>query len=112
MRRFARSLGVHHSSLSRLLRSRSAIAHHTVYRLGGRLDLSEAELARFAQSEAEHALRRVLRRPDFTPNVRFIASAACLPMDLVQIAIQSLLRQGRLQMIRRDVWVIREALGT
>ncbi|MFM8534191.1 MAG: helix-turn-helix domain-containing protein [Acidimicrobiia bacterium] len=106
LRGFARAVGVHHSTLSRLLRSRRPVPHRTVSALGRRLGLSRQEVALFAARENVAAVAEAIGRATFRPDARWLASVAGISVDGVHVALQTLLRLGRLRMVSRLEWVL------
>ena len=105
LRRFAAQLGVHHATISRLLRGTRPIPERTVRAAGSRLGLSAAQLDALVLAEHEAAVLLAIGQPAFRPASRWLATVSGLPVDRVNIAIQSLLRTGRLRMVARDRWV-------
>jgi transcriptional regulator with XRE-family HTH domain len=105
LRRFAARLGVHHATISRLLRGTRPIPERTVRAIGDRLGLSAAHVDALVLAEHEAAVLLAIRQPAFRPASRWLATVSGLPLDSVNIAIQSLLRTGRLTMPARDRWI-------
>ena len=105
LRRFAAQLGVHHATISRLLRGTRPVPERTVRAVGSRIGLSAAQLDALVLAEHEAAVLLAIRQPAFRPASRWLATVSGLPIDSVNIAIQSLLRTGRLRMVARDRWV-------
>jgi len=104
LRAFARFLGVHHATLSRLLRGGGPVAPRCVRSIGGRLGLAAADVALLAGRENEAAVLAALRRPGFRADSRWLASAAGIPVNDVNIALHALLQQRRLRMLSRERW--------
>ena len=105
LRAFAQSLQVHHSALSRLLASRAGVAPRTVRRLARRLGLSREAIALMCRDEAESRVAEaVLRCGARRPHSRLIASLTGVPLDGVNVALQSLLARGALQMREATHW--------
>lgn len=107
MRRFAQSLGVHHATLSRLCRGTRPVPARTVNVVGSALGLGEAERIRLIGLEEAAAVAAAIARPGFRPGSRAVAVLSGLPIDKVNIALHTLLRDGHLQMVSRGEWVIR-----
>ena len=105
LRRLAAQVGVHHATISRLLRGNKPVPERTVRALGSRLGLSAQELDALVLAENEAAVLLAIARPAFRPASRWLATVSGLPLDRVNVAIQSLLRTGRLRMLARDRWI-------
>ena len=86
LRGFARAMGVHHSTLSRLLS-------------GDRVQ------ALIAGEDIELVIRAV-ERPTFRPQSRWLASVSGIPVDRVNIALQTLLRRRQLRMLTTAQWSV------
>jgi transcriptional regulator with XRE-family HTH domain len=106
LRRFAVRLGVHHATLSRVLRGTKPIAERTVRALGGRIGISAAELEMLVETENAALVLLVIGRPAFRPSSRWLATVAGISVDRVNIALQELLRTGSLNMVARDRWTV------
>ena len=107
LRAFARALGVHHATLSRLLNGRQPVQARTVQSLGPKLRLSAPEVAAIVALEDAAAVVSGIGRPSFRPDSRWLASVAGISVDRVNIAIESLLRGGRLRMPSPTRWQLR-----
>ncbi len=106
MRGFSRVVGLHHSTLSRLLRGGRPVSAQTIGRVGARIGLSRTQPAAFAAREDVVAVALAISRASFRPDSRWLASAAGISIDRVNVAIQALLRCGQLRMLSRRRWVI------
>jgi len=106
LRAFARVLGLHHSTLSRLLRGRRPVSAHTVGVIGARIGLSRIETASFAAREDVAAVALAIDRSTFRPDSRWLASVAGISVDRVNISLQTLLRQRQLRMLSQRQWLI------
>ena len=106
LRGFARAVGLHHSTVSRLLRSSRPMSMRTVSTIGKRLGVSSRETAAFVALEDEVAVVLAIKRPAFRPDSRWLASVAGISVDRVNISLQTLLRCGRRRMLSRQQWVI------
>jgi len=111
LRRFASQLGVHHATLSRLLRGSRPVPERTVRAVGIRLGLPASELDALVLAEQEAAVLLAIRQPAFRPASRWLATVSGLPVDRVNVALQTLLRTGRLRMVARDRWITGETNG-
>lgn len=106
MRGFARAIGVHHATLSRLLRGTRPVPARTVHALCSALGISEAERTRMVGLEEAAAVALAIARPGFRPGSREVAVLSGLPLDNVNIALHALLRSGQLRMVSPGAWVI------
>jgi transcriptional regulator with XRE-family HTH domain len=106
LRRFARALGVHHATLSRLLRGRGAVPARAVRATGKALGLSPVDIARLIAAEETEAVIGAIGRPAFRADSRHLAMAAGIPLDDVNIALHRLLRDGRLRMVAPTTWIV------
>lgn len=104
LRRFARVLGVHHATASRLLHGAGPVAERSIRRVSSRLGTSSEETGRMCVAEREEAVLDAIGRRAFRPDTRWIASAAGITVDQINITLQSLLRTGRLRMVSERLW--------
>ncbi|MEO8682556.1 MAG: helix-turn-helix domain-containing protein [Vicinamibacterales bacterium] len=106
LRGFARLLGVHHATLSRLLNGAGPVHPRTIGALGPRLGLTPSQMTKMVAAEDAVALTAAIRRAAFRPDSRWLASVSGMSVDRVNIALQRLLRSGRLQMRSANQWVL------
>jgi plasmid maintenance system antidote protein VapI len=106
LRGFARSLGVHHATLSRLLNGRGPVRQETVTVLAARLGIASTALPWLVQAEDAARIVEAIRRETFRPDTRWIASVSNISIDRVNVALQRLLRERRLRMRSRTEWVV------
>lgn len=104
LRQFARGLGVHHSTVSRLLRGARPVPSRTLITMAGRLGMSSAQVAGFLAREEVAAVVDAIGRSAFRPDSRWLATVAGISVDSVNIALQELLRTGSLRMTSRERW--------
>jgi len=104
LRAFARMLGIDHSSLSQILRRRRRLTARVMRRLGAALRVAPADVARAAAQANADTLARVVRDPAFRPDCRWIASKLGIRLDEVQLALQEVLRTGRVVMRTSRRW--------
>lgn len=104
LRRFAVALGVDHSTLSRLLRSRGPVASRSIRALAVPLRLSKAEQQRYCAEEAAAAVLDAARDPSLPKSSRHLASKLGISLDAVNISLQSLLSQRALSMPTQHHW--------
>lgn len=106
LRGFARVLGVHHAGLSRLLTGTQPVQERTIRALGPRLGLSSSQLAAMVAREDAAAVVAGIARPSFRPDSRWLATRAGISVDRVNIAIEALIRGGRLRMLSAREWQV------
>ena len=111
MRRFARSLRTHHSTLSRLLNGGRPIQARTIDRLGRSLGLSASQVRACVAGEDAAAICRAVRRAAFRPDSRWLATVCGLSIDRVNIALHALIYDGRLRMVAADRWIVLDTHG-
>lgn len=104
LRRFARVLGVHHATASRLLGADGPMAERSIRRIGKRLGMAARELERLCAREKEEAVLEAVGRRTFKPDTRWLASVSGIGIDQVNITLQTLLRTGRLRMVSTRQW--------
>ena len=104
LRAFARTLGTHHSTLSRILDGRRRLTPRAVRRLGPRLGLAPPEVAAACGAENAAEVLRVVGDARFRPDSRWIATMTGIPLDDVNVALHHLLRQRRLAMHTAHTW--------
>lgn len=106
LRAFARDLGADHAALSQVLRGRRVLSPRKIRAFGRRLKWTEAEIAEAVEVHHAEAILRLLRRPAFRANSRWIATRTGLPLDATNAALSRLLRERRLVMETRERWVV------
>lgn len=111
MRGFARTLGVHHATLSRLLSDDRPLQARTIQTLAPRLGFSPREIEAFVSHEDLAVVAAAIDRPAFRPSSRWLASVSGISVDRVNVALQSLLRCGRLRMASASRWLIVPDMG-
>ncbi|HEX6099826.1 MAG TPA: helix-turn-helix domain-containing protein [Thermoanaerobaculia bacterium] len=104
LRQFARGLGIHHSTASRLLRGSRPVPSRTLVTVAGHLRMSSAETADFLAREDVAAVVDAIGRSRFRPDSRWLASVAGISVDSVNIVLQKLLRTGSLRMVSKERW--------
>ena len=96
LRAFAGALGVDHSTLSQIVRGTRRVTARTLRALGARLGMSAAAIELQCAAENESAILGVVARSDFRANSRWIAVVLGMPLDEVNVALQTLLRRRQL----------------
>ena len=74
-----------------------------------RLGMSNAEIEAVVRYETEAAVASAICRSTFRAESRWLATVTGLPIDCVNMTLQSLLRQGRLVMLSRG-WQVRDLM--
>ena len=108
LRSFARSLGVHNSSLSRLIGQRKRLTSATAQTLGTKLGLSRGEIASAIAHEHAEILAGLVGHHAFRADSRWLAVMSGLPIDDVNVALHALLHSRRLTMTRANQWRLEE----
>lgn len=104
LRGFARSLGIHHSTLSRIFDSRRRLTPRRIQLLGERLGLTTNQITEACMVENCASILRVVGDRRFRANSRWIAMMTGIPIDEVNVALHRLLYERRLTMGSRAVW--------
>lgn len=108
LRAFARALAMDHSALSRLLRRPAGAAPRSIHRIGRRLGWSPAQIDALCLAEHQPLIAAAVRRPDFRPSSRWLAAVTGLPVDAVNLTLQTLISSGRLRLMARDRWQLQD----
>ena len=103
-RALARSLGMHHATLSRLLRGHTRASPATLRSVAARLGVRPAHVAELLAANDALRVETALARRGARPSSRWIASVTGLDVDAVNVALQRLLAAGSLRMASRDRW--------
>lgn len=103
LRAFARDLAMHHATLSRILRGQR-ITKSTLAKLSARVTIPDPSTT--LRAEAEDAVLAAIGRRAFRPDSRWIATRTGVPVDDVNAALHRLLRDGRLELVSRDRWLV------
>jgi plasmid maintenance system antidote protein VapI len=104
LRAYARVLRVHHATLSRLLNNARPVPSRTIALIGPRLGLSPSQLQAMIGAEDAAAVILGIQRRSFRPDSRWLASVSGIPVDRVNVALDSLIRGRRLQMRSTTHW--------
>ena len=103
-RSFARSLGMHHTSLRRLVEGTAPPSSRAVERLGARLRLPEARIHALLQATWCERVRQAIAAPGAAANSRALAIQTGLTVDRVNVALFGLLSSGALRFESREAW--------
>jgi transcriptional regulator with XRE-family HTH domain len=104
LRAFARSLRIHHSTLSQLLRGRRRVTTRTIRILGQRIAIAERTIFECCAAANDAAVLAAIRRPSFQPSSRWIASMSGITLDDVNISLQRLIYNGVVVMATPSEW--------
>ena len=107
MRSLARRLGVHHATVSRLLRREGPAPATTVRQLGIQLGWPVDRVETIVAEERVAAVLEAVHRPHFRAESRWLASRTGIPLDDINILLHKLLAEGRLLMLSRSHWLVR-----
>jgi len=106
VRAFARHLGVHHSTLSRVMRGTQRLAAPTIGVIAARLRLAADTVRDSERSEVDQAVLAAVARRGFRPDCRWISAVTGIPIDDVNASLHRLLRDRELRMDAHDRWTI------
>jgi transcriptional regulator with XRE-family HTH domain len=104
LRSLARGLAADHATLSQILRGERRVTAKTIRRLGPRLGLHPGEIDACCSLEHEAAILGVISHPRFRADSRWLAITLNIPVDDVNLALQSLLRKRLLAMTSAGRW--------
>jgi uncharacterized protein (TIGR02147 family) len=134
LRSFAKQLGIDHSTLSQVLRSRRRLSGRALRAVGKRMGLSEETIRSYSRRSGKkpnfnrlpdnlrsyhfdldtfqflsvwyhYAILELIQVQGFKTDSRWIAKTLGIAVEDVNIALQRLLRLGLLEMPRRDIWI-------
>lgn len=134
LRSFAKQLGIDHSTLSQVLRSKRRLSTRALRAVGKRMGLSEETIRSYAKSFRQrssanrppenlhsyhfdldtfqflsvwyhYAILELIQVQGFKTDSRWIAKTLGIAVEDVNIALQRLLRLGLLEMLGRDHWI-------
>lgn len=109
LRAFASSLGVSHSTLSRLSGSRFRLTSRMAQRLGTRLGLSPKETNAVLLHETAVSIIALLNHPGFRADCRWFAMMTGLPLDAINVGLHHLLYTRRISMPSPHRWQLEES---
>lgn len=104
LRALARDAGLHHGTLSQVMRGRRRLGAAQIHALGRRLGIARTKLIACCLAEIDAAVRAAVSRPGFRHDSRWIATRTGIPVDDVNAALHRLLRAGALQMVAATNW--------
>ena len=106
LRAFARDLGLHHATLSRLMRGTQRATVPTIAAVASKLRLAAEAVRDSERTEIDSAVLAAVARRGFKPDCRWIASVTGLSLDTVNGSLHRLLRDRALRMDSHDRWTI------
>ena len=106
MRAFARSLSLHHTTLTRLFKGTRRASGPLIDHIGVRLGLSGAELRMLQQREVASRVLAAAQSPDFRADCRWIAMRTGVDLDDVNRALHLLIHERRLVMSSATSWTV------
>jgi hypothetical protein len=109
MRAFARDLGLHHSTLVRVLAGTRGLSRDKIRRLANPLSLDRTAIRELNLEEDARRVLDVARSNGFRPDCRWIAMRAGLEIDDVNRALHRLIHQRRLEMISPTLWKVAQS---
>jgi hypothetical protein len=104
LRAFARDLGVHHTSLTRLLDRRRRITPRFARLVAQRLRLTKAQIDAACITNNAEWLARFIPHSRFTADSRALAVLTGMNIDDVNIALHELLYRRQLTMTSQSTW--------
>ena len=104
LRAFARTLGTHHSTLSRIMERRRRLTPRAIRALGARLGLTPAQIDDACVRENAGRILHLVADRRFRADTRWLAVMAGLPIDDVNRALHLLLYERRLTMRSTRTW--------
>ena len=111
LRGFARSLGIHHATASRLLRGRRPVQAQTIRAIGPRIGLPASQIESLVTIEDAAFVIDAIGRPSFRPDSRWLATRAGIPIDRVNVALHRLIYQRQLRMESPQRWTLIDIEG-
>ncbi len=135
LRAFARDLETDHSTLSQILRGRRTLTERTIRKLGAILGLASKDISKHVLRELQrapsgptggtvsvlreltedtlavisgfehYAILELTHLDAFRPDVRWISRVLGLSPDVINVAVQRLLRIGLLKWVSSETWV-------
>ena len=108
LRGYARSLGVHHTTLSRIFGSHRRLTPRSIRHLGQKLGLSARQIAEVCIKENCALILRVASDKRFRADARWIAMVTGIAIDDVEVALHRLLHERRITMKSRAAWTAGE----
>jgi transcriptional regulator with XRE-family HTH domain len=106
LRAFARQLGTHHTTVSRLMNERRRLTARRLKSLGARLGLTARQVNGACLHENMERLAALVGRAGFRPDARWIAARTGLTLGEVQVALHYLIYTGRLKMTAATTWTL------
>lgn len=106
MRAFARSLSLHHTTVSRLLNGTRTASPDLLRHVGRRLGLSPEQLTVAQQQEDASRILAAAQAPDFRADSRWLAMKTGIELDDVNRALHLLIHDRRLVMHTTTSWTV------
>ena len=106
MRAFARSLSLHHTTVSRLLNGTRTASPDLLRNVGQRLGLSPEQITAAQQHEDATRILAAAQSPDFRADSRWLAMKTGIELDDVNRALHQLIHDRRLVMQTTTSWTV------
>jgi plasmid maintenance system antidote protein VapI len=106
LRAFARSLALHHTTVTRLVKGTRRVSTPLLNRIGPRLGLSDNELVAAQRQEVAARVLAAAQLPDFRADCRWIAVKTGVELDDVNRALHLLIHERRLEMSTPSSWTV------
>lgn len=106
-RAFARSLSLHHTTLTRVLDGRRGLSASMLSRVCARLGCSAADVRAARLAEDARKVLLLASAPDFRPDCRWIAVKSGVDLDNVSRALHLLIHKRQLVMSSPTKWTVK-----
>lgn len=106
LRAFARAVGLHHTTLARVLAGSRGLSHISLRRVCSRLGLPHSDVQAALLAEDARKVLLAASTPGFRPDSRWIAMKSGVETDDVNRALHFLIHQRRLVMSSPISWTV------
>lgn len=106
LRAFARAVGLHHTTLCRVLDGSRGLSHPSLCRVCSRLGLQRTEIQAALLAEDARKVLIAASSADFRPDSRWIAMKSGVELDDVNRALHFLIHERRLVMSSPSSWTV------
>ncbi len=106
LRAFARTVGLHHTTVARVLDGSRGLSRPSLRRVCSRLGLTRSDVQAALIAEDARKILLATSSPDFRPDSRWIAMRSGVELDDVNRALHFLIHQRRLVMSSPISWTV------